>query len=168
MARRCWRAGSRGGTHSEFLPLSRLSCEQEGLWIFALAADLEGAEVLVPEIVRSLGLGLSPNLQLIQVFRGDPSLAKAVEQVVPQRRGQTGPLDLRHHSPKVMRASSSFRRPCSSGSSELVRRSARSRKRFFSCSRASRPDSISSTRIRLALVRLDFASDLTRRAIRGG
>src|SRR6185295_6279927 len=95
MARRCWRAGSRGGTHSEFLPLSRLSCEQEGLWIFALAADLEGAEVLVPEIVRSLGLGLSPNLQLIQVFRGDPSLAKAVEQVVPQRRGQTGPLDRR-------------------------------------------------------------------------
>lgn len=89
----------------------------------------------------------------------------------PQRRGGGGqprPLDLRHHSPKVMRANSSLSRLCSSGSRVDSRRSAKAKKRFFSCSRASRPVSMSSTRIRLALVWLDSARDLTRRAVLGG
>gem|GEM_PF-5468300 len=67
-----------------------------------------------------------------------------------------------------MRASSSLRRLCSSGSRTSAKRSASSKKRFFSCSRAASPDSISSTRARLALVWLGFASDLTRRATSEG
>lgn len=103
-----------------------------------------------------------------EVFGGDPPLAKPLEQMIPQRDRQAGPLNPRHHSPKVMRANSSLRRLCSPGSRVCAKRSASSRKCFLSCSRASRPDSISSTRIRLALVRLDLASDLTRRAVPGG
>src|SRR5215510_3003122 len=117
---------------SELLPLRRLSCEQEGLRILPLAADLERAEVFVPEPVRSLGFGLSPHLQLIEVFGGDPSLAKPLEKMVAERGGQAGPLDLRHHSPKVIRASSSLRRLCSSGSRLCAKRSASSKKRFLS------------------------------------
>src|SRR3954451_21872541 len=73
-----------------------------------------------------------------------------------------------HYSPKIMRASSSLSRLCSSRSRVDARRSAKAKKRFFSCSRASRPVSMSSTRIRLALVWLDSARDLTRRAVLGG
>src|SRR6185295_7692498 len=152
----------------ELLSLRRQSREQEGLRVLPFAADLERTEVFVPLSVRGLGLGLSPQLQLVEVFGRDLSLAQPLEQMVPQRGRQPNPLDLRHHSPKVMRASSSLRRLCSSGSRACVKRSARSRKCFLSSSRASSPDSISSTRIRLALVRLDFASDLTRRAMPGG
>jgi hypothetical protein len=46
------------------------------------------------------------------------------------------PLDLRHHLPKVMRASSSLRRFCSSGTRERARWAASSKKRFLSRSRA--------------------------------
>src|ERR1700686_1509312 len=49
----------------ELLSLCRLSREEEGLRVRPLAADLERTEVPVPEPVRSLGLGLSPQLQLI-------------------------------------------------------------------------------------------------------
>src|SRR5258708_34580816 len=61
--------------------------------------------------------------------------------MVPEHGRQVGPLDLRHHSPKVMRASSSLRRRCSSGSRVRVKPSASSKNRFLSCSRVSRPDS---------------------------
>lgn len=66
------------------------------------------------------------------------------------------------YSPNVIRARSSLRRFRSAGSRARPRRSAISKKRFFSCSRASRPDSISSTITRFALVPLDSASDFTR------
>src|SRR6266702_7164080 len=153
---------------SRVFPLGGLASEQKRLRILSFAANLEGTEVLVPRSTRRLGFRLPPRLQLVEVLGGDLALAQPLEQVVAKRRRKSGPPDLRHHSPKVMRASSSLRRFCSSGSRERERRSANSKKRFFSCSRASSPDSMRSAMMRLVLVLLVCASDFTRRATRAG
>lgn len=63
--------------------------------------------------ISRIRFGFSPDLELIEVVGGDLSIAKAVKQVVAKRRWQTRPLDLRHYSPNVNRASSSFKRFCS-------------------------------------------------------
>src|SRR5580704_3333722 len=157
-----------GRRASELLPFGGLACKQEGLRVFAVATDFERTEVLVPESVRGIGTRFSPHFELVEVFRGDFAFAQPVEEVIAERRRQTAPLDFGHYSPKVRTASSSLRRVCSSTSRERAKRSASSRKRFFSCCRASIPDSMSSTMMRLALVRLVFASDFTRRATRAG
>src|SRR6266850_5507445 len=153
---------------SELLPFGGLARQQEGLRVFSLATDFERTEVLVPKPLRGIGIRFSPRFELVQVFRGDLAFAQPVKEVIAERGRQTAPLDARHYSPKVRTASSSLRRVCSSTSRERARRSASSRKRFFSCCRASIPDSMSSTMMRLALVRLVFASDFTRRATRAG
>ena len=62
----------------------------------------------------------------------------------------------RHHSPKVMRASSSFRRFCSSGSRERESRSAHSKKRFLSCSRCARAQSAALGIGRILLTRAQY------------
>ncbi len=74
---------------------------------------------------------------------------------------------LEHQSPNVRRASSPFIRSCSSGRCERASRSASSKNRFLSCALASSPDSMRSTMILLALVRLVLARVFTRRATRG-
>src|SRR5437867_880827 len=145
------------GDPSKLLALRRLSAKQEGLRIPSFAADLERTEILPPEPVRSLRFRLSPPLESIEVLDRDLSLAQAVEQVVAEGGGQVGPLDLRHHSPKVMRASSSLSRFCSAGLDERRSRSASSKNRFFSCCWPSRPASIRSTTTRFALVFFVFA-----------
>src|SRR6266540_346586 len=156
------------GDPSELLSFRRLSAKQEGLRIPSFAADLERTEILPPEPVRSLRFRLTPPLQSIEVLDRDLALAQAVEQVVAEGGGQVGPLDLRHHSPKVMRASSSLSRFCSAGLDERCSRSASSKNRFFSRCWPSKPASIRSTTMRFALVFFVFASAFTRRATRGG
>src|SRR5262249_54243061 len=139
-----------------------------GLRVLSFATDLEGAEILPPEAVGSLWFGLSLQLQPIEVLSCDLSVAEAVEEVIAKGEGQIGPLDLRHQSPKVIRASSSLSRFCSAGLDERASRSASSKNRFFSCSWPSRPASIKSTTTRFTLVFLVFANAFTRRATRGG
>jgi hypothetical protein len=60
-------AGSEEG-RSEAVPLGCVSAKQERLRILPLTADLERAEVLVPEPVRRIGLRLPPKLQRVEVF----------------------------------------------------------------------------------------------------
>src|SRR6266850_4650972 len=153
---------------SELPPFRGLAREQKGLRVLSVPTDFERTEVLVPEPLRGLGIGLSPRFELVEVFGGDLAVAQPVKEVIAERGRQTAPQDSGHYSPKVMTANSSLRRVCSSTSRERARRSASSMKRFFSCCRASMPDSMSSTMMRLALVRLVFASDFTRRATRAG
>ena len=83
--------------------------------------------------IRGLGIRFSPHLELVQVFRGDLAFAQPVKEMVAERGRQTAPPDSGHYSPKVMTASSSLRRVCSSASRERARRSASSMKRFRSC-----------------------------------
>src|SRR5579864_5846792 len=153
---------------SELLPFGGLARQQEGLRVFSVATDFERTEVLVPKPLGGIRIRFSPRFELVQIFRGDLAFAQPFKEVIAERGRQTAPLDSGHYSPKVRTASSSLRRVCSSTSRERARRSANSRKRFFSCCRASIPDSMSSTMIRLALMLPVFASDFTWRATRAG
>jgi hypothetical protein len=63
-----------------------LAPQQECLRKLPLATDLERAESLVPEAVRSLGLGLPPELQLVEVLGRDLALTESFEQVIAQGR----------------------------------------------------------------------------------
>lgn len=75
---------------------SPLAAQQERFRESALAADLEGAEVLEPGALGSLRLRFSPRLELIEILDGDLPVAESIEQVVAQGRRQARPLDLRH------------------------------------------------------------------------
>src|SRR6266581_389798 len=115
--------------------LRGLATEEEGLEVFPFAADTERAEVLEPGTLRRLRLGLAPELELIEVLDGDLAISKTIKQVVAKRRRQIRPLNPRHYSPNVIRASSALRRFCSAGFVEWANRLARSKNTFFSRSR---------------------------------
>jgi hypothetical protein len=102
----------------ESASLRRLTTDEEGLRIFPFTADLEGAEVLEPRPIRSLRVGLPPELQLVEILNGDLAISKPIKEVVAERWREVCPLNLRHYSPKVIRASSSLRRFCSEASDE--------------------------------------------------
>ncbi len=144
-------------------PLSSLALDAL-LRVFPFAADLEGTEVLEPLPVRRLRFRFSPELQLIEILDGDLAISKSIKQVVAESWRQIHTLDLRHYSPKVIRASSSLRSFCSEGCDERASRSASSKNSLFSRSRASRPVSMRSTITRLSLVRWRFAKAWTRLA----
>src|SRR5712691_12106879 len=76
---------------SRVFPFGRLASEQKRLRILSFAADLEGAEILVPRSIRRLGFRLPPRLQLVEVLGGDLALAQPLEQVVAKRRRKSGP-----------------------------------------------------------------------------
>ena len=67
------------GCKSERLPFRRLSPEQEGLRELPFTADFERAEILEPEPIRRVGLGLSPELQPVQILHGDLAVAEPIE-----------------------------------------------------------------------------------------
>lgn len=56
--------------------------EQEGLRKSSFAADFERAEVLVSGPVGGIGIRLPPNLELIEVVRGDLAFAQPIKQMV--------------------------------------------------------------------------------------
>jgi len=85
--------------------------------------------------------------------------------MLAQRRWKIGPPNLRHYSPKVIRASSSFKRCRSVASRDSVSRFTSEKKRSFSASLDCRPTSIKSTSTRFALVLRLLANARTRRAI---
>ena len=71
-------------------PVKSISCVGDRLGAerfrqLSFAADLEGAEVLVPRSIRRLGLGLPPRLQLVEILGGDLALAQ------PSRTGGREP-----------------------------------------------------------------------------
>jgi hypothetical protein len=69
---------------SQLRPSGRLATQEKGLRILSVSTDLEGPEVLVPKSVWSLRLTFAPQFQLIEVFDGDVSLAKALKQVIAE------------------------------------------------------------------------------------
>src|SRR6266566_302226 len=96
------------------------------------------------------------------------ALCYSVEEVLAQSRRQIRPLNLRHHSPKVIRASLLFKRSRSAGLLDSVSWVVNEKNRSFSASLDARPVSIKSTSTRLALVFSVFASAFTRFATRAG
>ena len=64
----------------------------------------------MPGPIRGVRFGFTPLFQFEEVLSSDPALAQPLEQVIPEGRRKAGPLDLRHQSANVMRASSSLRR----------------------------------------------------------
>lgn len=118
-------------TASDPVPAGR---GEEGLRVLSLAADLEGAKVLVPRVLGSLRLGLTLQLELVQVLGRDLPLTKSLEQMISQSRWKVLPRYLRHQWPNVSRASSSLICCCSAGSLALVSRSASRRNRSRSAS----------------------------------
>lgn len=95
-ARAVARARLPGHRVLEFLSPCWLTSEQESLRIPAFAANLERAEILVPRTLRRVRFRFPPLLQAIEVFCGDLALAQPLEQVIAERSGQAGPLNLRH------------------------------------------------------------------------
>ncbi len=93
------------------------------------------------------------------LFGSNLALCYSVEEVLAQSRRQIRPLNLRHHSPKVIRASSLFKRSRSAGSVDSVSWVVNEKNRSFSASLDARPVSIKSTSTRLALVFLVFATN---------
>jgi hypothetical protein len=90
----------RSGRLLEFFALSGLTMEKKGLWELPLAADLERTKVLEPWTLRSLGLGLAPQLEFVEVVGADLALAQSFEEVVAQCEWQIRPLNPRHLVPK--------------------------------------------------------------------
>ena len=88
----------------------------------------------VPRAFRRLRFRFAPQSQLIQVFRRYFPLSDPIEQVLPENRWKIGPPNLRHQSPNVIRASSSFSRCRSAASRDSVSRFTRKKKCSFSAS----------------------------------
>ena len=82
---------------SEGLALGRLATKQERLWVRAVAADLEGTEVLKPVTLRHFRLRVNPEAELIEVGDADGAVAHPVDQVLTDVWRQIAPtLDLGH------------------------------------------------------------------------
>src|SRR5215472_17613662 len=106
----------------------RLPCHQECFRIAAFAAQLERAEVLVPQPFRYFRFGFHPETQLIEIVQADLAVVHSLDQMSANGGGQPRPrFDLRHYSPKTKRPSSSPRRFTCSGSLAERNRSARSK-----------------------------------------
>lgn len=150
------------------LPLRRLSLQEECLWKRTFATDLERPEVFVPGTGRRLGLGFTPQLELVEVLGGYLAIGDPIKQMLAETRWKIGPPNLRHQPPNVIRASSSFTRSRSAASEDSVRRLTSKKNRSFSASLDCRPASIKSTSTRLALVFRVLANVRTRLAIPAG
>jgi hypothetical protein len=61
-----------------------------------LAANLERSKILEPPAFWSIRFRLPPELEPAEIFSGDLALGRAFQQMVPEGRRQTSPLDLRH------------------------------------------------------------------------
>src|SRR5207237_1260740 len=85
-----------------------------------------------PRSIPRLRIGLSPKLELAEVFDRDLAIAQAIKQMVAKRPREIRPLDLGHYSPNVICASSSLRRFCSAAFDEFANRSASSKNARFS------------------------------------
>ncbi len=116
------------------LPLCSLPLQEDCLWKLTFATNLERSEVFVPRALRRLRLRFAPQFQRIKVVRRYLPIRDPIEQVLPENRWKIGPPNLRHQSPNVIRASSSFKRCRSAASRDSVSRFTSEKKRSFSAS----------------------------------
>jgi hypothetical protein len=147
------------------LPFGSLPLQEESPGKLSFATNLERSEVFVPRAVGRLRLRFAPQFQLVKVLSPYFALRNPIEEMLTEHRWKIGPPNLRHQSPKVIRASSSFSRCRSTELEDSVSRFTSKKKRSFSASLDCRPASIKSTRTRLALVFLVLARARTRLAI---
>src|SRR5262249_52686384 len=96
------------------------------------------------------------------------AIGDSIEEMLAETRWKISPPNLWHQPPKVIRASSSFKRSRSAGSEDSVRRLTSEKNRSFSDSFDCRGASIRSTSTRLALVFRVLANVRTRLAIPAG
>jgi hypothetical protein len=87
--------------------------------------ELEGPEVLIPQLVGRFRLRLAPELELVQIFGLYFSLPESFKEVVAKRRRNIGPLNFGHslpegHSSKLFFQALSLGRIC--GSNQSVRK----------------------------------------------
>ncbi|SRR5579871_1591962 len=103
------------------VPRARGSCpspvvpEARTFWGIFLPTEFDGAEILVPQPVRSFGLGRSPLSWREEILAGDLALGSSFEETISQVRRKVRPLNLWHQPPNVSRASSSLIRFRSAG-----------------------------------------------------
>ena len=116
------------------LPFCSLPLQQECLWKLTFATNLERSKVFVPRAVRRVRLRFAPQFQLIEVFGRYLPICDPIEEVLTETWWKIGPPNLRHQSPNVIRASSSFNRCRSAESRDSVSRFTSKRNRSFSAS----------------------------------
>jgi hypothetical protein len=78
-----------------------LACEKKSFWIFTLAAEFEGAEVLEPRAFGYDWARLDPKTEQVEIFHADVALVHALNQVSADggRKARPG-FDSRHLFPK--------------------------------------------------------------------
>jgi hypothetical protein len=89
-------APSRRRRLGESLPLGRLSFQEECLWKFAFATNLERPEVFVPGTRRRFRLGFTPLLELVEVFGRYLPIGDSIEEMLAETRWKIGPPNRRH------------------------------------------------------------------------
>src|SRR5712664_1466987 len=87
-----------------------LPSQEECFWELTFPTDLERSEVLIPRPLRGVWLGFTPQLQLVKILSRYLAICRPIEKMITQTRWKIGPPNLRHYSPNVIRASSSFKR----------------------------------------------------------
>ena len=88
----------------EGFPFGGLPTYQKRFWHRSVAADLEGAEVLVPVAFRHFRIRVNPESETIEKGDADRPVPHSVYQVLADGGRQVGPLlDPRHQLPKTIR-----------------------------------------------------------------
>ena len=88
---------SREALRSEGFTLCSLPSEQERFGIGSAAADLEGAEILIPIAFGHLRARLDPAAKLIEIRDADRAITHPLYQMLPYGFGQPVPaFELRH------------------------------------------------------------------------
>ena len=78
------------------MALRCLSFQEECLGQLAFATNLERLEVLVPGTGRRLRLGLTPQLELVEIFCRYLAICDPIEEVLAKICGKISPPILRH------------------------------------------------------------------------
>ncbi len=78
------------------MPSRGLAAQEESLRVLSLAADLERPKVSEPKSLRRLGVRLTPELELVEIFHSDLSVPQPIEEVIAERRRQICPLNPGH------------------------------------------------------------------------
>ena len=80
----------------DFLPVSGLALQKEGLWVFTLAAKLKRSKVLVPRSFRNNRRVFAPLLQGEKIFHRNAAFFGTGKEMLAKLIWQVIPLDLRH------------------------------------------------------------------------
>src|SRR3954468_10961795 len=89
----------------KLLSFRSLTPKQKRLGVFSFAANFERPEVFDPQPFRCVRFGLAPEFELVEIFNRNLPITQPVEEMIPQRRRQVGPLNPRHLIPMARRTS---------------------------------------------------------------